>query len=91
MTPEERQKLVDESNAVDEWLATTMSHLDRQPKHENPHTTIQQIKAKKDALDKVHTTPTHRTALHRYTARAPAYQWMQTLTCCALLCRCVVG
>ena len=53
VTADERKKLVDESTSVDEWLASTMSGLDRQPKHENPTVTIAQLKAKKDALDKL--------------------------------------
>ena len=70
ITPEERQKVVDECNSVDEWLASTMSKLDRQPKHETPHVTIAQLKAKKDALDKVGLTLTHHRhlllTLHRF-------------------------
>ena len=52
VTPEERQKLSAECNSVDEWLASTMSQLDRQAKHENPSVTIAQLRAKKEALDK---------------------------------------
>jgi len=52
ITAEERQKLLEETNKVDEWLATAMSQADRQPKTENPSTTISQLKAKKEALDK---------------------------------------
>ena len=53
ITAEERAKLVSESNSVDEWLASTMSQLDRQAKHENPAVTIAQLKAKKEALEKL--------------------------------------
>ena len=52
VTAEERKKLVDESNTVDEWLASTMSQLDRQPKTSNPSVSIAQLKQKKEQLDK---------------------------------------
>ena len=52
VTAEERQKLMTETQQVDEWLAQTQSQLDRQPKQQNPTVTVAQLKAKKDALDK---------------------------------------
>ena len=52
VTAEERQKLMAETQQVDEWLAQTQSQLDRQPKQNNPTITVAQLKAKKEALDK---------------------------------------
>ena len=52
VTAEERQKLMAETQQVDEWLAQTQSQLDRQPKQQNPSVTVAQLKAKKEALDK---------------------------------------
>ena len=52
VTADERQKLVAETQQVDEWLAQTQSQLDRQPKQQNPTVTVAQLKAKKEALDK---------------------------------------
>jgi len=52
ISPEDRQKVLDEVNTIDEWLSSTLTSLDRQPKTQNPSVTVANIVAKKDALDK---------------------------------------
>lgn len=50
---DERKKVVDECSKVDQWLVQSLIQLDKQPKFENPAVTVADLKAKKDALEKL--------------------------------------
>jgi heat shock protein 4 len=53
ITAEERKKVIDECNAVDQWLATALSAQDKLTPADPPAVTILQLQQKKTALEQV--------------------------------------
>ncbi len=53
ISEEDRKKVADECAKVDQWLVQALVQLDKQPKYDNPATTTHELKAKKDALEKL--------------------------------------
>lgn len=53
ITPEDKAKVHSEAQSAHEWLLAALPQVERAPKHENPSLTSSQIKARREALEKL--------------------------------------